>query len=312
MRLDLERASLMRARRREAGEPRQPLPPWLRAELPGGERYREIKRNLRERGLFTVCEEAQCPNIGECWREGTATLMLMGEVCTRACRFCAVKFDRAPPPLDGEEPQKAAEQVAVMGLDYVVMTSVNRDDLADGGASHLRACVEAVRARNPTTLVEVLMPDFEGRAADVATVVAGGPHVYAHNVETVERLTPRVRDRRASFTQSLQSLADARAASPQVVTKSSIMIGLGETDAEVRETLRALRSVDCDAVTLGQYLRPSPWHHEVVRFAEPAEFDGWADEARALGFRFVASGPLVRSSYKAGELYLRGIVKDRA
>ncbi len=312
MRLELERASLMRARRRESGEPRQPLPPWLRAELPGGERYREIKRNLRERGLFTVCEEAQCPNIGECWREGTATLMLMGEVCTRTCRFCAVKFDRAPPPLDSEEPQKAAEQVAVMGLDYVVMTSVNRDDLQDGGAAHLRACVEAVRARNPPTLVEVLMPDFEGRAGDVATVVAGGPHVYAHNVETVERLTPRVRDRRASFAQSLGTLAAARAAAPQVVTTSSIRIGLGEPDAEVRAALRALREVDCDAVTLGQYLRPSPWHHEVVRFAEPAEFDAWAEEARGLGFRFVASGPLVRSSYKAGELYLRGIVKDRA
>lgn len=311
MRLSPDRLSLLRERRNAQGEPRQPLPPWMRATLPGGERYAEIKRNLRERNLFTVCEEAQCPNIGECWNQGTATLMLMGETCTRTCRFCAVKHERQPPPLDPLEPSKAAEQVAVMRLDYVVMTSVNRDDLPDGGAAHLRACIEAVRERNPATLVEVLLPDFEGRAQDVATVIAGAPHVFAHNVETVERLTPVVRDRRASFAQSLATLAAAKRASDAVVTKSSIMVGIGETDAEVRATLAALRSVDCDAVTLGQYLRPSAWHQEVVRFATPDEFAHWEREALALGFRYVASGPLVRSSYRAGEFYLRGIVEGR-
>ena len=311
MRLSPDRLSLLRDRRTVQGETRQPLPTWMRAKLPGGERYAEIKRNLRERGLFTVCEEAQCPNIGECWNEGTATLMLMGETCTRTCRFCAVKHERTPPALDPDEPRKAAEQVALMGLDYVVMTSVNRDDLADGGAAHLRACIEHVRARNPKTLVEVLLPDFEGRAADVETVIAGQPHVFAHNVETVERLTPMVRDRRASFAQSLATLAAAKRASSNVVTKSSIMVGIGETDAEICETLAALRSVDCDAVTLGQYLRPSAWHQEVARFATPDEFVRWEQVAKELGFRYVASGPMVRSSYRAGEFYLRALVADR-
>lgn len=309
MRLSPDRLSLLRARRQEDGRTRTPLPPWMRAPLPGGERYASIKGNLRARGLHTVCEEAQCPNIGECWNEGTATLMLMGEACTRTCKFCAVKHARTPPPLDPSEPAQAAEQVAVMGLAYVVMTSVNRDDLPDGGAAHLRACVEAVRARNGSTLVEVLMPDFEGRAADVATVVAGGPHVFAHNIECVERLTPLVRDRRASFAQSLGVLAAARATTASVVTKSSLMLGLGETEAEVRAALHALREVDCDALTLGQYLRPSPWHHEVVRFVHPEEFAAWQGEAEALGFRYVASGPLVRSSYRAGEFYLRALVE---
>lgn len=311
MRLPPERLSLLRERRATTEGGRTKLPSWMRAQLPGGERYATIKRNLRERGLFTVCEEAQCPNIGECWNEGTATLMLMGEVCTRTCRFCAVKHDRQPPALDPDEPTKAAEQVALMELDYVVMTSVNRDELPDGGAAHLRACVEAVRARNPRTLVEVLMPDFEGRAEDVATVVAGAPHVFAHNVETVPRLTPRLRDRRASFEQSLGVLAAAKRASAQILTKSSIMVGVGETDAEIVEAMAALRGVDCDALTLGQYLRPSPWHHEVVRFATPEEFARWEELGREMGFRYVASGPMVRSSYRAGEFYLRALAQER-
>lgn len=313
MRLPPERLSLLRERRadREPGAKRR-LPPWMRAQLPGGERYATIKQNLRERGLFTVCEEAQCPNIGECWNEGTATLMLMGETCTRTCRFCAVKHERQPPPLDPGEPNHAAEQVALMGLNYVVMTSVNRDDLPDGGAAHLRACVEAVRERNPDTLVEVLMPDFEGRAADVATVVAGAPHVFAHNVETVPRLTPRLRDKRASFEQSLAVLAAAKAVSSAVLTKSSIMVGAGETDEEIVAAMAALRTVDCDALTLGQYLRPSAWHHPVDRFATPEEFARWESIGNEMGFRYVASGPLVRSSYRAGEFYLRALVEQRA
>ena len=288
----------------------------MRAQLPGGERYAEIKRNLRERGLATVCEEAQCPNIGECWNEGTATLMLMGEECTRACRFCVVRHNGKPAALDADEPQHAAEQVALMALRYVVMTSVNRDELVDGGAAHLRACIEAVRARNPDTLVEVLMPDFQGVEADIATVVAGQPHVFAHNIETVERLSDSVRDRRASFAQSLRVLAAAKAAAARnnqsMLTKSSIMVGLGESSEEVVAALAALRTVGCDAVTLGQYLRPSPWHHEVVRFVTPEEFAAWKATAESMGFRYAASGPLVRSSYRAGEFYLSALITEAA
>lgn len=306
MRLPPERLALMRARETDAGRPR--LPGWLRARLPGGEGYARIKHSLRDRKLATVCEEAQCPNIGECWNEGTATLMLMGEVCTRTCRFCAVRFDRTPPPLDPDEPAKAAEQVARMGLNYVVMTSVNRDDLADGGAAHFAAVIRAVRAANPQTLVEVLTPDFEGVPADIETVVDALPHVFAHNVETVRALQDRVRDRRASWERSLEVLRHARRHRPEVVTKSSIMLGLGETDAQVDEALLDLRKADVDAVTLGQYLRPSPWHHEVKRFVAPEEFDRWQARCEALGFRYAACGPLVRSSYRAGEFYLRGLV----
>lgn len=315
MRLPVERLAILRDRQRSAGEDvtprRRRLPEWLKAPLPGGERYGAIKTALRDRGLHTVCEEAQCPNIGECWNEGTATLMLMGDTCTRTCRFCAVKTARQPPPLDPDEPRKAGEQVALMGLDYVVMTSVNRDDLPDGGAVHFAATIRSVRALSPDTLVEVLTPDFEGRAADVAAVVAAAPHVFAHNIECVEVLTDSVRDHRASFATSLGVLAAAKAANPQVVTKSSIMLGIGETDAQVEHALQALRENGVDAVTLGQYLRPSPWHHKVIRFVAPDEFDRWRDRAAKLGFSYCASGPLVRSSYRAGEFYLRGIIEGR-
>jgi lipoic acid synthetase len=311
VRISAEQTSLLRDRDRALGRPRARLPEWLRAPLPGGERYAAIKAKLRERQLHTVCEEAQCPNIGECWGEGTATLMLMGSHCTRACRFCAVPHARTPPPLDTDEPRKSAEQVQLMALDYVVMTSVNRDDLADGGARHFADTIRAVRALNPDTLVEVLTPDFQGRADDVHTVVDAGPHVFAHNVETVPDLSAKVRDRRASFAQSLAVLQMAKARRPEVLTKSSIMLGLGETDAQVLEALTALREHAVDVVTLGQYLRPSPWHHEVVRFVSPEEFADWQARAQAMGFGYVASGPLVRSSYRAGELYLRKALADR-
>ncbi len=309
MRLSIEKTALLRERQRADGRERPRLPEWLRAPLPGGERYAGIKTRLRERGLFTVCEEAQCPNVGECWNHGTATLMLMGEQCTRACKFCAVKNNPHPDALDPEEPRKAAEQVELMELDYVVMTSVNRDDLDDGGAAHFAETIRAVKARNPRTLVEVLTPDFEGVLADVETVVDAAPDVFAHNVETVEALSPKVRDRRASYAQSLRVLAHAKAHRPQTVTKSSIMLGLGETDAQVEQTLVDLRAHQVDAVTLGQYLRPSPWHHEVVRFVPPEEFEHWQKRAEELGFRYCASGPLVRSSYRAGEFFLRGLVE---
>lgn len=310
MRLSPERLSLLRERRKsqDTGEARPRLPPWLKATLPGGARYAQIKRDLRERKLVTVCEEAACPNIGECWNEGTATLMLMGEACTRACRFCNIKNDPRPPALDPDEPQHAAEQVALMGLNYVVMTSVNRDDLADGGAAHFAASILAVRRRNPETLIEVLTPDFEGVEADIHTVVDARPHVFAHNVETVEALSRAVRDRRATYAQSLDVLAMAKRRAPERLTKTSIMLGLGETDAQVEQSLRDLRAHNVDVVTLGQYLRPSPWHHEVKSFISPDAFAAWKTFAEGLGFRYVASGPMVRSSYRAGEFYLRALI----
>ncbi len=324
MRLSLEQSALLRQRAAVQAEqahadqgglgpaPARPrLPPWISAPLPGGERYAAIKTKLRDRKLHTVCEEAQCPNIGQCWNEGTATLMLMGDTCTRACKFCAVKSNPRPAPLDIDEPHKAAEQVGLMGLDYVVLTSVNRDDLPDGGADHFAQTVRAIKQISPRTLVEVLTPDFEGRLVDVARVLDAGPDVFAHNIETVQRLQRQVRDRRASFDQSLAVLQFAKRHRPQVVTKSSIMLGLGEADPEVDAALVALRDHAVDAVTLGQYLRPSPWHHEVVRFADPAEFVQWQQRAEALGFAYCASGPLVRSSYRAGEHYLRGLAKAR-
>lgn len=308
MRISIEKTALLRERDRELGRVRPRLPEWLRAPLPGGLRYADIKSKLRDRKLHTVCEEAQCPNIGECWNEGTATLMLMGDTCTRACKFCAIKSSPQPPPLDPDEPQQAAEQVALMGLDYVVLTSVNRDELADGGAAHFAATVRAIKERSPATLVEVLTPDFQGVARDIHTVVDGGPDVFAHNIETVEEFTRVLRDRRAGYAQSLQVLAEAKRHRPQVVTKSSIMLGVGENAQQVEQALQDLRAHQVDAVTLGQYLRPSPWHHDVVRFVEPAEFEHWKQRAAELGFAYCASGPLVRSSYRAGEHYLRGLV----
>lgn len=310
MRLSIERSALLRDRERERSGPRPRLPDWLRAPLPGGARYAAIKDRLRARGLHTVCEEAQCPNIGECWQEGTATLMLMGDACTRACRFCAVRTHPRPPALDADEPRKVAEQVAVMGLDYVVLTSVNRDDLPDGGAAHFAATVRAIQAAGAATLVEVLTPDFEGRTADVATVLAAGPDVFAHNVETTAALTPVLRDRRASYAQSLAVLAFAARERPHAITKSSIMLGAGESAVDVEVTLRDLRTAGVRAVTLGQYLRPSPWHHRVARFVEPAEFDMWKARCADLGFAYCAAGPLVRSSWRAGEHYLKALAQS--
>ena len=313
MRLPPERLAQLRERRRAQSAdptPRPRLPPWLKATLPGGARYTTIKANLRQRKLATVCEEAACPNIGECWNEGTATLMLMGESCTRTCRFCNIKNDPRPAPLDPAEPDRAAEQVALMGLDYVVMTSVNRDDLPDGGADHFGRVITAVRERNPQTLIEVLTPDFAGVERDVHTVVDAAPHVFAHNIETVEALSRGVRDRRATYAQSLAVLTMAKRRAPTRLTKTSLMLGLGETDAQIEQTLLDLRAHDVDVLTLGQYLRPSPWHHEVKAFIAPEAFTNWQIHAESLGFRYVASGPMVRSSYRAGEFYLRALLKS--
>jgi len=295
---------------RDRGGVAGPKPEWLKIRPPGGGAYADLKRQLRERGLHTVCEEARCPNVEECWGGGTATLMLLGDTCTRGCQFCAVKTARRPPPPDADEPRKAAESVRLMQLDYVVLTSVDRDDLPDGGAAHFADCVRAVHAASPRTLVEVLVPDFQGDPVALATLLAGRPDVVAQNLETVERLTHPVRDPRAGYRQTLELLARVKRLAPGTLTKSSLMLGLGERDDELRAALADLRAAGVDFLTLGQYLRPTPRHLPVQRYATPAEFARWAAEGEALGFRHVASGPLVRSSYRAGEFALRAVFEQ--
>lgn len=274
-------------------------PPWLKARAPTGSGYASVRALVREHRLATVCEEAKCPNIGECWNAGTATLMLMGAVCTRACRFCSVDTGNPHGWLDREEPQNAARTVELMKLGYVVLTSVDRDDLPDGGAAHYAACVRAIKARNPGIAVEALTPDFQGVLRDVETVVDSGIEVFAQNIETVRRLTHPVRDPRAGYQQTLAVLAHAKRHRPEVLTKSSLMLGLGESDQEIEATLADLRAARVDIVTLGQYLRPTLNHLPVQRFVTPEEFDRYRERALALGFLECVSGPLVRSSYRA-------------
>lgn len=288
-----------------------PKPPWLKVRMPGSERYHAIKRRARELRLATVCEEARCPNIGECWGGGTATFMVMGDTCTRGCRFCAVDTSRRPAPLDPEEPKNVAAAIAELELDYVVITSVDRDDLPDQGSSHFAACIRETRLASPKTLVEVLIPDFCGHVGMLHTVVAAAPEVVAHNVETIERLTPRVRDPRAGYRQSLDVLQAIKTIDPARFTKSSIMVGLGETEAEVDLTMRHLRDVGVDFLTLGQYLQPTKKHLDVVEFITPERFQAMEQRGLELGFKYVASGPLVRSSYKAGEFFIREFLLKR-
>ncbi|MFN2549665.1 MAG: lipoyl synthase [Myxococcales bacterium] len=284
---------------------RAPKPEWLKVRMPGGGRYEHVRRTLRELNLATVCEEASCPNMGECWGSGTATVMLMGEVCTRGCRFCDVSSGM-PGPLDPLEPRHLAEAVSRLGLDYLVVTSVNRDELSDGGASHFAQAIVELRRAAPKMLVEVLTPDFQGDHAALQMIVEASPTVAAHNVETVKRLTPRVRDRRATYRQSLDVLAFYKRGGMR--TKSSLMLGLGETRDEVLQAMRDLRAVDCDILTLGQYLRPTEKHLPVEEFVHPDVFAELEREGLAMGFRFVAAGPLVRSSYKAGEFFVKNWV----
>jgi len=288
-----------------------PKPAWLKVPLPGGEGYARLKGLTRELKLHTVCEEARCPNIGECWKgeHATMTLMVLGDECTRRCRFCAVKtVDRAAPP-DPDEPRRVGEAVARLELAYVVITSVDRDDLADGGAGHYAECIRAIRAQAPRTIVETLIPDYQ--ASDLATLMAAEPDVLAHNVEVVDRLQRRVRDPRCSFEKSLETLRGARALRPRAFTKSSLMLGLGEREDEVREALERLRAAEVDFLTLGQYLRPSLKHAPVVEYVAPERFEAWRAEGLALGFQFVAAGPLVRSSYKAAEFFAARAVRAR-
>ena len=279
-------------------------PEWLKIRPPSGVRYDSMKRRARRLRLATVCEEARCPNVAECWGGGTATFMLMGDICTRGCRFCAVNTKKRPPALDPEEPTHVAEAVDEMQLSYVVLTSVNRDELVDGGATHLALCLEEIHARCPDVLLEMLIPDFEGNLRAVETVARAPLAVLAHNVETVERLTPRVRDPRASYAQSLAVLEHVKLYAPHLLTKSSLMLGLGETEPELVQAFRDLRDVGVDVVTLGQYLQPTSKHLSVVEYVHPRTFDRYAQIARDLGFAYVAAGPLVRSSYRAGELFI--------
>jgi lipoic acid synthetase len=287
-------------------------PEWLKVRLGGGANYARIKGLREGLGLATVCEEARCPNIGECWNAGTATFMLLGDTCTRACRFCNVKTGNPGGVVDGGEPERVAEAIATMGLSYVVFTMVDRDDLADGGANHVARCVEATRERSPNLLVEVLTGDFRAQRAPLATVAASSASVLAHNVETVRSITRRVRDGKSSYDNTLAALALYKELAPTKLTKSSLMLGLGESPAEVRETLRDLRKVNVDILTLGQYLQPTSWHLPVSEFVTPERFEEWRAEAMHLGFLFVAAGPLVRSSYRAGELFTERWLRDHA
>ncbi|GHJ87235.1 hypothetical protein NliqN6_3637 [Naganishia liquefaciens] len=301
------------------------LPSHLKAKIPTGSSFATIKKDLRGLGLHTVCEEARCPNIGECWgggkdgvegkRGATATIMLMGDTCTRGCRFCSIKTSRAPPPLDPHEPENTAEAISRWGLGYIVLTSVDRDDLADGGAAHIASTISKIKHKAPRILVEALTPDFSGDERQVATVALSGLDVFAHNVETVERCTPFVRDRRANFEQSLRVLRHAKRVSAEagkeVITKTSIMLGVGEQEDEVVDALRRLREAQVDVVTFGQYMRPTKRHMKVERYVDPAEFDKWRTTAESMGFLYSASGPLVRSSYKAGEFFLENVLRKR-
>jgi lipoic acid synthetase len=282
---------------------REPKPPWLKARVPAGERFERLRATVREHRLATVCEESICPNIGECWNNGTATIMLLGRVCTRACQFCAVDTGNPNGWLDPDEVENAARSVELMKLAYVVLTSVDRDDLPDGGARHYADCIRAIKARCPQTAVEALTPDFAGNLADVATVLDSGLDVFAQNLETVERLTHRVRDVRAGYAQTLAVLGHAKRYRPNVLTKSSLMLGLGETEDEIVAALADLRAAGVDIVTFGQYLRPTVNHLPVEHFVTPAQFEHYRTLGLARGFLEVVAGPLVRSSYRADRVF---------
>ncbi len=289
-------------------------PEWFKIKRPRGERmerYQRIRARARALKLHTVCEEAQCPNIGECWGGGTATFMVMGGICTRGCRFCAVNTSRNGMPLDPDEPANVAAAIAEMQLDYVVLTSVDRDDLPDQGAGHFAACIRAIREASPRTMVEVLIPDFRGSDSLVDVVTDAGPEVIAHNVETVERLQRPVRDPRAGYRQSLEVLLRVKQRDPERLTKSSIMVGVGETLDELRQCMVDLREVGVDFLTFGQYLRPSDKHLPIDRYYHPDEFAALEQAGLELGFAYVASGPLVRSSYKAGEFFIHKHIQQR-
>ncbi|RME77585.1 lipoyl synthase [Candidatus Woesearchaeota archaeon] len=280
-------------------------PAWLKIRPPT-QRFSEVKQVLRAYNITTVCEESHCPNMSECWSGGTATFMAMGDTCSRGCRFCQIKAATKIAPLDPYEPENMARAAQEMGLSYVVMTSVARDDLPDQGAQHLKKCVEEIKKRD--ILVEILIPDMQGKEDLIDIILSAKPQVLAHNIETVRRLTPMVRDRRASYDQTLKVLSYVKK-KHAVYTKSSIMVGLGETPEEVLETMRDLRGAGVDILTIGQYLQPSKRHIKLQSYVHPNTFAFYEEEAKKMGFLFVASGPFVRSSYKAGELFMEQIIR---
>ncbi|XP_052178414.1 lipoyl synthase 2, mitochondrial [Diospyros lotus] len=305
----------------EVGTKKKPLPKpkWMRESIPGGPRYTQIKRKLRELKLHTVCEEARCPNLGECWSGGetgtaTATIMILGDTCTRGCRFCNVKTSRTPPPPDPNEPSNVAEAIASWGLDYVVITSVDRDDLHDQGSGHFAETVQKLKILKPNMLIEALVPDFRGHAECVEKVAKSGLDVFAHNIETVEELQSAVRDHRANFKQSIDVLVMAKDYAPAgTLTKTSIMLGCGETPEQVVQTMEKVRAAGVDVMTFGQYMRPSKRHMPVSEYITPEAFEKYQSLGMEMGFRYVASGPMVRSSYKAGEFYIKSMIEsDRA
>ena len=287
-------------------------PPWLKVPFPGGERYSWIKKRAANLNLSTVCEEANCPNIGECWNGGTATFMLMGDTCTRGCRFCSVKSAKNPEALDAEEPKKLAETVKNLALKYVVLTTVDRDDLPDQGASHIARCIRSTQRACPEMLIEMLMPDFQGKTELVQQVINSRPAVLAHNLETVRSLSEKVRDYRAGYDQSLDVLHYLKQQCPEGYTKSSLMLGVGESRTETLQAMKDLRDVGVDFLTIGQYLQPSKKHLKVEKFVHPDEFDDLAVQGDKMGFEYVASGPLVRSSYKAAEFYIERKIRGNA
>ena len=305
----------MTVRKLDMATTRPRLPDWFRTRLPSGElqqKFKETKDTVTDNMLHTVCQEARCPNIHECWAAKDATFMVAGQECTRGCRFCAVGSIKTPPPLDENEPENLADAIATMGLNHAVITVVNRDDLPDSGAGHYRKCLEAVRKRTPDVTLELLCSDLAGDHQDLADLLNGLElEVFAHNVECVPRLDSRVRDHRATFEQSIGILKEAKRLRPDILTKSSIMVGLGETDEEITEALQMLRDAKVDLVTIGQYLAPSPRHLAVDRFPEPSRYDEWSLQIEEMGFLGWACGPLVRSSYRAGELLARASVRLR-
>ena len=300
-------ADVLRSKEKPSG----PKPQWLKVRAPGGSNYLAIKELLGTLKLATVCQEARCPNVGECWGGGTATFMLLGEVCTRGCRFCAVKTGNPRGKVDPDEPEKVGYAISQMGLDYVVLTSVDRDDLPDEGSGHFARTVEVIKAHRPDLIVEVLTPDFKGESAYIEKIVRAKPDVFAHNVETVERLQRPVRDPRAGYSQSLNVLEKVKELDSSRFTKTSLMLGVGEQEEEILQTLRDLRAIGCDVVTFGQYLQPTKRHLEVQRYYTPEEFQYWQKAAEDLGFLYVASGPLVRSSYRAGEFFMRAMIQSQ-
>ncbi|HIK01649.1 TPA: lipoyl synthase [archaeon] len=286
-------------------------PDWFKIKLPTSTRFSKTQDIVKSSGVATVCEEASCPNISECWTQGTATFMIMGDTCTRACRFCNVKTGIPKMPPDSKEPENLAEAIKGFGVEYVVITSVNRDELPDGGSGHFAKCIKAIQEKCPSTLVEVLTPDFFANEKQIRNVVEAKPDVYAHNIEVVKELQREIRDPRASYANSLETLRTVKRIDKKMPTKSSIMVGVGETQEQVLQAMGDLRDAGVSFLTVGQYLRPTENHYPVNEFIHPDVFKFYEEEGTNLGFDYVASGPLVRSSYKAGEYYIKNMLDGR-